>query len=240
MSVRASAFVFHESPSTGNDRLVLLSLADEADDDGRNAYPSQDRLALKARIARRTVQRALARLEAGGELLVKRPERQGRGQHNRYVLTLGRDPLELARAMGWPAPTLDARVLEEWASECPPSTTTGEPVDNELELEQKGAEGRHLRPERASPTGARPVLPIDTRARGAESSGQPARRRGLDPLPPTAGEVAVAAQRRRLELEDQRRSHPCPACNGDRLVVDSEHGTAVRPCGPCGGTGVAA
>jgi hypothetical protein len=76
--------VFDYSEATGNDRLVLLAIADEADDDGTNAYPGVATLARKVRLPERTVMRCLDRLESGGELSVIRPEKPGRGKYNRY------------------------------------------------------------------------------------------------------------------------------------------------------------
>lgn len=84
MSVRVMADVFEFSEATGNDRLVLLAIADEVNDDGAGGYPGIDRLAAKARIPRRTVMRCIERLEQLGELAVTRPETRGRGHYNRY------------------------------------------------------------------------------------------------------------------------------------------------------------
>lgn len=97
MSRACEQYVWHESETTGNDRLVLLAIADEADDDGHNAYPSMERIAHKARLNKHTVMRAVARLEEAGELVVTRPERYGRGRFNRYVVVMGRDVDEAQR-----------------------------------------------------------------------------------------------------------------------------------------------
>lgn len=93
-------WVFDYSQSTGNDRLVLLMIADEADDQGANAYPSMERIARRALVSTRTVMRSVARLEAEGELLVERPEMNGRGRFNRYVLVMGRPLDELDGLFG--------------------------------------------------------------------------------------------------------------------------------------------
>lgn len=82
------AWVYEHSPATGNDRLVLLAIADEADDDGTNAYPSVDRIAHKARLNKRTTMRCLERLEADGGLIVHRPEKRGRGHFNTYMVVM--------------------------------------------------------------------------------------------------------------------------------------------------------
>lgn len=89
MSIFVQAWVYSYSEATLADRLVLLAIADEADDDGTNAYPSQDRIAHKTRLSRSTVKRCVASLEAAGELLVTRPESTGRGRFNRYTVVMG-------------------------------------------------------------------------------------------------------------------------------------------------------
>lgn len=66
-------WVFENSAATGNDRMVLLVLADHSHDDGSTAYPSHSTIAHKAGgIADRTVRRCLVRLEAEGHI-----EREG-------------------------------------------------------------------------------------------------------------------------------------------------------------------
>lgn len=90
MSIRVMSWVLDESTATGNDRLVLIAIADEADDDGRNAFPSVDRIARRARINRHTAMRAIRRLEDIGELEVVRPETTGRGHHNTYRIVTGK------------------------------------------------------------------------------------------------------------------------------------------------------
>lgn len=88
MSNRVLNWVFEESSATGNDRLVLIAIADEADDDGTNAYPSVDRIARKARVPKRTTLRCLQRLEESGGLVVSRPDTRGRGHFNTYVVVM--------------------------------------------------------------------------------------------------------------------------------------------------------
>ncbi|MFY1687459.1 helix-turn-helix domain-containing protein [Plantactinospora sp. WMMB782] len=55
-----------------NERLVLVAVAAHADADGRNAFPSVDTIAELAGVARRTVQRVLARLVELGHLIIDR------------------------------------------------------------------------------------------------------------------------------------------------------------------------
>lgn len=100
MSVQAISWVLDESEAEGTDRLVLVAIANEADRYGY-AFPGIDTIAEQAKCSRSSALRAIPRLEESGELLVKRPEKYGRGRHNEYVVTMGRDPFELAVAMGW-------------------------------------------------------------------------------------------------------------------------------------------
>lgn len=101
MSIIVQAWVYANSEAKGNDRLCLLAIADEADDDGTNAFPEQRRIAHKARTSLSTTRRSIDALEAAGEILVKRPEKTGRGHHNEYVVLMGRDPTAVAETMGW-------------------------------------------------------------------------------------------------------------------------------------------
>jgi len=82
MSVKVSAWVWEHSKTTGNDRLLLLAIADCADDDGDNAWPSVDTLAEKATCSERTVQRRIQHLEEVGCLTVLRGA--GRNGTHRY------------------------------------------------------------------------------------------------------------------------------------------------------------
>lgn len=218
MSVRAMAWVFHDcAVTTSTDRLVLLALADEADDDGLHAFPSVDLLAVKARVHRATALRAVARLEAGGELLVLRPSTRGRGKHNRYALCLGRDPLVLAAELGWPAPVLSDAVRQEWSHAATvPGGGIGSArsdhsgaVDNsgnggaacDLSGSVNGPEWSQRGPEMVAPGATRPVYPIDTRGAQRRFGG---RRRGLDPAAPTPMEQTAAAMRRLGEEHTRR------------------------------------
>ena len=68
MSVECMSRVFKKSNSTGNDRFVLLAIADNAWEDGTNSWPSIALLAWKTGLSERTVQRCLINLEELGEL----------------------------------------------------------------------------------------------------------------------------------------------------------------------------
>ena len=69
MSVAATNWVWTESKAEGADRLVLLALADFADEDG-NCFGSWGKLEQKTRLARRTIADCLRRLQKSGELVM--------------------------------------------------------------------------------------------------------------------------------------------------------------------------
>lgn len=69
MSVRVMTDVWRYSQASATDLLVLLALADIADDDGE-CWPSIAHLASKCRVSSRTVQRCIRALEQIGEVVV--------------------------------------------------------------------------------------------------------------------------------------------------------------------------
>jgi len=69
VSVAATNFVWYASPVEGSDRLVLLALADFADEDG-NCFGSWGKLCQKTRLCRATVATSLRRLQDGGHLVL--------------------------------------------------------------------------------------------------------------------------------------------------------------------------
>lgn len=67
MSIKVSSLVWQNGPDKSPDMLMLLAIADNADDDG-TAWPSIETLARKCRVDRRTAQRTVRRLETDGWL----------------------------------------------------------------------------------------------------------------------------------------------------------------------------
>lgn len=68
MSVRVMTWIFDNSPTQYGSRCVLLALADNAQDDGTRAFPSQETLAQKARLSIRQVRRCLSELMSTGAI----------------------------------------------------------------------------------------------------------------------------------------------------------------------------
>lgn len=81
MSFKVTNWVWTRSESRNGARLVMLALADRADDNGQ-AWPSVDDLAERTKLSPRAVQKAIANLVEIGELEVV----NGGGRHrsNRY------------------------------------------------------------------------------------------------------------------------------------------------------------
>ncbi len=67
MSITAMKWVWANSPTSGNERLVLLALADACSrDDGTGCWPSVATIARKANISDRTVCRVITRSRLTG------------------------------------------------------------------------------------------------------------------------------------------------------------------------------
>jgi hypothetical protein len=83
MSVHITSAVWKQSKAAGSQLLVLLSLADQAHDDGI-CWPSVGNIAGRCRLSERTVHRLLAELEDMGE--IQRDARPGRSSIIRVLL----------------------------------------------------------------------------------------------------------------------------------------------------------
>ena len=82
-------WVWANSPTSGNERLVLLALADACSrDDGSDCWPSAATIARKANNSDRTVRRVITRLEADGQLIVHRGGGRA-GSTNCYTVVTG-------------------------------------------------------------------------------------------------------------------------------------------------------
>lgn len=79
MSIRVMTRVWDEGPDQQGELLVLLALADFANDEGV-AWPSMETIASRARMEVRSTRRVIRRLEEKGWLTVKEGGGRGRGQ----------------------------------------------------------------------------------------------------------------------------------------------------------------
>jgi hypothetical protein len=87
MSIKIMTAVWEHSSQSGNSLLLLLALADFANDGGI-CWPSVETLATKARVSDRTVQRMIQKLIAEGELEIVE-KGGGRRSHRYRVLVRG-------------------------------------------------------------------------------------------------------------------------------------------------------
>jgi hypothetical protein len=77
VSWQAVKAVLDHSDATGPARMALIILAESANADGTNAYPSIDTIAHRMRRSERAAQYALRRLEADGEIAATGKSRRG-------------------------------------------------------------------------------------------------------------------------------------------------------------------
>jgi hypothetical protein len=96
VSIEVLSAVWKRSTQEGKCLLVLLALADNADEDRWLAWPSVATLAKKARMSERSVQRALRSLEDAGEIVLVREGGRVDGKYRSAVyrvLPQGRQPV---------------------------------------------------------------------------------------------------------------------------------------------------
>ena len=129
MSVRVMSWVFEHSPvQHRGDLLALLVLADHAHDDGTNAYPGVDTIASRARLSRRGVFDALARLKAAGAIVAD--GRGPRGTIAYRVVMEGVQSLHRAATAPVQSPAQGGAVTSTLGVQCPapePSFNRQEP-----------------------------------------------------------------------------------------------------------------
>lgn len=86
MSIQMVAWVLENSEAKLGDRLVLLSIANHANKDGLNSFPSFDTIAIESRLSRRQVITCIQNLERDGHIRVSRLLS---GKPNHYEVVLG-------------------------------------------------------------------------------------------------------------------------------------------------------
>lgn len=96
MSIKLMTQVWEiDDPELNGARLLtLLSLADHADDEGGNCYPSIPRIAKRARVSDRQAKRVIQWLEERGYIQIAE-KGNGRGHSTRYRIVLKGDALSL-------------------------------------------------------------------------------------------------------------------------------------------------
>jgi DNA-binding MarR family transcriptional regulator len=95
MSIKIMSRVWSESSAEGSSLLLLLAIADHADDNGF-AFPGIDTLAEKIRMTAQSVRNLTKKLEDIGELV--KISRTDKGRSNLYIVTTGISDNELKAA----------------------------------------------------------------------------------------------------------------------------------------------
>jgi hypothetical protein len=93
MSIKIMNAVWHLSRQKGTPLLLLIAIADNANDNGE-AWPGIEYLARKIRMSERQTQRLVRDLEKTDELIMERGG--GRGNVHRYFILVGKPPEEIA------------------------------------------------------------------------------------------------------------------------------------------------
>lgn len=86
MSIQAVSWALQHSAAKLGARLVLIAIANHADAQGRNSFPSVLQIASEAHLSERQVQRALRTLERQGEIRIA----EGKGRHGTHLYELPR------------------------------------------------------------------------------------------------------------------------------------------------------
>jgi hypothetical protein len=157
MSVAATNYVWTQSPAEGADRLVLLALADFADESG-NCFGSWGKLEEKTRLARRTVADCLRRLQESGELvLVTKGSRKVAGSGLQAsiwtipgVVKMGADAAPKSERWVQEMHPSGANAAPKWCNPCTPT------IDNDKKR-NKSADAPAPAASQPSPPSSSPV-----------------------------------------------------------------------------------
>ena len=126
MSIKVMSQVW-ELQLNHNDQGVMLALADHADDDGGNCYPSVAYIAWKTGYSIRQVQRVLKQLRGQGLIIPTSSMSGGRHGTVEYQLNLSRVPKKapFVGESAEPTPTFRRAVIERFHATCVSCHTRG-------------------------------------------------------------------------------------------------------------------
>lgn len=132
MSIAVMNWVWANSPTSGNERLVLLALADACSrDDGAGCWPAAATIARKANISIRTVRRVIARLEADGHVVVHRGGGRAGSTNSYTVVTVIHTPGQNVTPDNLPGgDTRDMPPLSQLWQGTPATAVTPDPPEN--------------------------------------------------------------------------------------------------------------
>lgn len=229
MSVQALTWVLDYSPAQGGDRLVLISLANHADREGRGSYPPVPMIAREARMSDRNVQYALRSLERGFDGSGRAIEREGIGPNRASLWRVLMD--EQAKAFrGIPRPRGGADVAPSEnpgsgaisapsEGEAPTSDVAPSRVQHATALNARGCDGEPSVNRQEHPPPPSIVVRNDVASGGVQLG--PA----LTPLPSSGRrrELAHIEARRQDELRAWLAEHPATAALHTELAPILQH-----------------
>ena len=199
MSIKVSVEVWASSSTKASSRLVLLALADYADDDG-HCYPSIARLAVKCVLTERNVQLILRHLEQSGELVTQRGA--GRGNVNAYWVL---PPATLERLQ------LEGKTVQTFH----PLRVLDERVKAASETMKEDAEKVKTEAQRVNPTSPRTVINHQepsrtTTTQQGEARGAGTRETNQPVRTPAQHQQSPSANRTTLGTADSRARSSAP------------------------------
>jgi hypothetical protein len=111
-------WVLHSSPTSGTDKVLLLGIANHADADGHNAWPSVATLARYANLEPRGVKKALRRLEEQGHILIAEnrggnADTRSDRRPNRYTVVMNAVSAGTPRKVNGVSPSTERGVLQD-------------------------------------------------------------------------------------------------------------------------------
>lgn len=110
MSWQATNYVTEHSKHKGGSFLCLLMIANCADQDGRNSWPSIEKLAKDCRMSERQIQRIIVALEKTGEIRIQRCA--GPNKKHKFTVMMGHVETPAKSAGGPHSPRQNVRVTK--------------------------------------------------------------------------------------------------------------------------------
>lgn len=201
MSVQAVGWVM-EQPVPPAAKLVLVSIANHADRVGRNAWPSQESIAIESTMGERTVRRHVLWLEEHGWIVrYRRGRPDGTGRSS--------DGYEIPGLVGESPEDARRRLAAEGRAVIWPSTVTPTPVDDEAQPANLAGSGRD---DRQGSTGQSVQLNRPIRAAEPATGGRGTVQNRPEPMEEEARDAAT-------DLADALVDR-LPAAQGRRLSAD--------------------
>ena len=262
MSVKAMSWVWEQNLPTAK-KMLLLAIADHADDDGDNAWPSKARLARKVNVTTEYVRRMLRELESEGWIstqqqrggtLATAPDRRP----NLYRINLTREQeadREQQEGRGQPQvvpreqPQLAPRGQPQVALTIPSTSNTSSGTT------ERRARKPDLIFEAIADECGIDATKITASARGALNRAVKELRQ-VDADPESIRAAAIAYRQRfpsapltpasiakhypsliEGHKPAQRLTEPCDACVGSGYISDDDNQRTVVRCDTCNGTG---